>query len=461
MKQVIQNKKTRLLLDNVKSFCPKCYKLLNSEIIKEGVNVFMIKECCGEKIKVLKEKDISFYEKVKKYSIKNTIEGLFKWEELPKKIDHISAITFHITERCNTNCAVCVNDNGKITEIEKYLTLERLKEMLNDIKNKKKVILISGGEPTVREDLPEIIKAICESGNIPYIATNGIKLADYEFAKKLKNAGLKMIMFSLDSLDGDKNAKLRGGHGILIKKLKALENIKKCSMKVYLSMTVIDKFNLNEIGKIIRFAARNNEFISGIIMRPLLPCGRLNISKEKDVTLSDLIESAEKQTGGIINKNYMLEFRRFKFNIYNLIQRLFGKDYTVNMAFNYFLDCMLKIKKNKDKLIIKQMIDYEKLKNMNELIEDSINKSKMNLIFNLPKLVNFELFKFILTAITSKFDFSKILSSSFNFKNMIRITIGDLPNTLNADLSEKYSYYSVIFFEGDSPQVICGYVAGL
>ena len=459
MRQTFQSQ--MLLLEKVKSLCPICNAIVDGEIIKENDGIYLVKRCCGESFKVLKERDLKLYELVKKYSIKNENDGVISLDNLPEMVDELSSFTIHLTERCNANCKVCVTDLGRERRWEEFWNIKRLKAFLNLIKGKRKLIILSGGEPTVREDLPTIIKAIVESGNIPYLFTNGLKLTDYQYVKELKKAGLKLIHFSLDSLRSERNSKLRGLDTRT--KMEALKNIKKCGMKVYLSTTIIDGFNDDEIGSLINFTAANSDFISGIIFRPFVPQGRVKIEMSKILTLSDLIKLAERQTNGLINKDYLLEFRRFRFNIYNSTQKLFGKELVKSMDFSYFLDCILEVKKSVsgrryENIKLKPLIAHEKLMKINEVLENS-GATKLKTIFSLLKLIDTKLANLMLLAFRARFNFSQILESSFSFSNMIRITFSELSTNINVDLTEKFASYAVDSSFNRVPKLLAGYIS--
>jgi uncharacterized radical SAM superfamily Fe-S cluster-containing enzyme len=139
----------------------------------------------------------------------------------------------------------------------------------------------------MREDLPEIVKVIIEYGNIPILATNGIKLADYNYVWELKKAGLKYIMFSLDALD-EKIYKKIGKEPLLEARLKALENIRKMKMKVIISMMLVKNVNECEIKKIFNFCVKNRDFIRELRIRSMVPIGRY-LKKEK-CYLSELMK---------------------------------------------------------------------------------------------------------------------------------------------------------------------------
>jgi uncharacterized radical SAM superfamily Fe-S cluster-containing enzyme len=432
--------KTKTLLYETKSFCPLCGKILKSEIFTDGKSVYLGKECCGKTFEVLRENDLELFLKLKKYSPQeNNINGIITLDVISNFINDISAVVIKLNSNCNLNCRICC-----IQGLDNYkLTFEELETFFDKIKNENKIIYLTGGEPTLSNHLFEIIKLVKKSGNIPFLITNGIKLADYEYTKKLKQSGLKIIHFSLDGLNDEINYRIRGSHGLIPIKILALKNIRKFGIKVFLSVTVIGGINDTEIKNIINFARFNNDFIKGVIIRPLVPQGRLDIKMNKLQTMSDLIKSIELQFDNITMDDF-IEFKRFRFNAYKLIQKFFGKKYGKNMSFEPSLSCFFKVKGNS----IEPLINYKELKKINYIIENSIKDSKfktfINIIMNLP--FNKSLLYFLLLGLSSKFNFSKSFEKSFFFKNILKIDFSELCTLINADFRERIVTYSLCKF---------------
>jgi cyclic pyranopterin phosphate synthase len=122
-------------------------------------------------------------------------------------------------------------------------------------------IRITGGEPTLREDLPELLSLIFNYKKDTEIAltTNGL-LMD-KFAKKYADAGLKRVNISLDSLKQDVAAKI-AGKDILDSVLKGIDASIEAGLRVKLNMVPLVGYNENEIADILEYSRQK-----GIMLR--------------------------------------------------------------------------------------------------------------------------------------------------------------------------------------------------
>jgi len=108
-----------------------------------------------------------------------------------------------ITNRCNQKCPVCFA-NAAATGYVHEPSIEQIREMMQLLTREKPVrnwaIQFSGGEPTVRDDLPAIIRMARDLGFIQIqIATNGIRLAkSVEYCRELVEAGLHTVYLQFD-----------------------------------------------------------------------------------------------------------------------------------------------------------------------------------------------------------------------------------------------------------------------
>ena len=111
-----------------------------------------------------------------------------------------------VTDRCNFRCVYCMpkeifGPDHKFLHRDQVLTFEeitRLTKLFVDHGVKK--IRLTGGEPLVRKDLPDLIAMLAAIPNLDLtMTTNGSLLP--KFAQALKDAGLKRVTVSLDSLD--------------------------------------------------------------------------------------------------------------------------------------------------------------------------------------------------------------------------------------------------------------------
>ena len=102
-----------------------------------------------------------------------------------------------LTYRCNNNCAHCYNARARnfpeLSTRDWFEILDHLWEL------RIPHIVFTGGEPTLREDLPDLIQHAEKNGQITGLNTNGIRLADMDFVKKLVDAGLDHVQITLES----------------------------------------------------------------------------------------------------------------------------------------------------------------------------------------------------------------------------------------------------------------------
>ena len=142
-------------------------------------------------------------------------------------------IRLSISDVCNFKCGYCLPDGYKIDKSDNrtFINMEeigRLAKALSELGVSK--IRLTGGEPTVRKDLFEIIKIIKENSGIKktVITTNGYRLD--KIADDIKNSGLDGINISIDSLD-PKTFKKITGHDRLEEILQGIKNLQKLNFK--------------------------------------------------------------------------------------------------------------------------------------------------------------------------------------------------------------------------------------
>jgi len=135
---------------------------------------------------------------------------------------------------------------------------------------------------------------ICQKGKVPVLVTNGLKLADINYVKRLKAAGLQYVHFSLNGLNDQVYININSKKLLGIK-LKALKNLEKEKMNVRLSMTMVKGINEKEFKKIYHFCLRNSHFIHSLRVRPEVPLGRYIGAQQ--IYLSDIANIVAKTVG--------------------------------------------------------------------------------------------------------------------------------------------------------------------
>ena len=155
--------------------------------------------------------------------------------KLPSHLLQFSAdkkpvVVWNMTRRCNIKCVHCYA-KAETLYGEDPISTAQAKIMIDDLAQfGAPVMLFSGGEPLVREDLPELASYATSKGMRAVISTNGT-LIDRDMAKRLKEVGLSYVGISLDGAE-EIHDKFRGVKGSYRKALEGLENCKEEGIKV-------------------------------------------------------------------------------------------------------------------------------------------------------------------------------------------------------------------------------------
>ncbi|MBW6470597.1 MAG: 12,18-didecarboxysiroheme deacetylase [Methanosarcinaceae archaeon] len=193
--------------------------------------------------------------------------------------DKKPVVVWNMGRRCNLKCVHCYAQSKDI-EYTDELTTEQGKELIDDLAEfGSPVILFSGGEPTMRKDLPQLAEYAKSRGMRAVISTNGT-LIDEKMAKVLKKIGLSYVGISLDGIR-ETNDKFRGMPGAFDAAMDGLRNCRKEDIKVGLRFT-INKKNVADIPAI--FDLIEEEGIPRVCFYHLVYAGRGIKLVEDDLT---------------------------------------------------------------------------------------------------------------------------------------------------------------------------------
>ncbi len=193
--------------------------------------------------------------------------------------DKKPVVVWNMTRRCNLKCVHCYAQ-AKDMEFKNELSTEEGKALIDDLAAfGSPVMLFSGGEPTMRKDLPELAAYAREKGMRAVISTNGT-LIDKDLAKKLKAVGLSYVGVSLDGVR-ETNDKFRGMKGAFDAALRGLHNCQEEGIKVGLRFT-INKQNVRDIPAI--FDLLEEENIPRVCFYHLVYAGRGSTMVDEDLS---------------------------------------------------------------------------------------------------------------------------------------------------------------------------------
>lgn len=302
-----------VILSSTESVCPHCLRKLSARRVRQGDNVYLIKECPEHGItKTLLWRGSPLYQNWNRPKIPSQPKVCFTEVEkgcpfdcglCPDHRQHSCTVLLEITQRCNLGCTYCFANAGQSPAEDPDLTTIKgwFEQIL--LAGGPFNIQLSGGEPTLRDDLPEIISLGRSLGfNFIQLNTNGLRLAeDLNFVKKCKEAGLASIFLQFDGTEEDIYQALRG-RPLYSKKLAAIENCKACNIGVVLVPTLVPGVNVHNIGAIIDLGLSYLPTVRGVHFQPVSYFGRYpEPPADSDrITIPEVITEIERQSGGKI-----------------------------------------------------------------------------------------------------------------------------------------------------------------
>mgnify|MGYP003553380605 FL=1 len=153
-------------------------------------------------------------------------------------------VRISVIDQCNLRCTYCMpaevfgRDYAFLpqNQLLTFEEIERLVKIFASLGTEK--IRLTGGEPLLRKGLPQLIEKLLKVEGIQDVSltTNGILLGTY--AEQLKNAGLKRINVSLDSLDSKTYGEMNGRHFPVEKVLRSIEKAAATGLHIKINMVV-------------------------------------------------------------------------------------------------------------------------------------------------------------------------------------------------------------------------------
>ena len=309
--------KKKQFLKKVKSVCPTCLDIIDADIIIKDGKVILSKNCQKHgKFEFLHVWDNPWcYEK---------IEKLFHNENTGP-----NGILIDLTLKCNLECPFCfsLESDSKYLKTNCSFIEPSIDDILEKVRKFKALekfstIFLFGGEPTLREDIFEIIKSVKKLVPDVCLFTNGLKLSDRQYVNKLKKSGLDYVVLQLDSLNKDTNKILRG-RNVLQNKLDAVSNLKKERLSMDIFTVIIKNINEDDIKNIILFASRHSDIVSNVYITTITYEGKGQInSKFRQLTNYERLQLIEKDLN--ITREDFLECTIFDHYLSGFIKKLTG-----------------------------------------------------------------------------------------------------------------------------------------
>jgi len=163
-------------------------------------------------------------------------------------------VVWNITRACNLKCVHCYENAGVKDNDE--LSTEQALHVIDLLADAGVLILaFSGGEPTLRPDILQLIEHSSQRGMFTAIATNAIMLSSRNKVKEFQKAGLQFAQISLDGLNPETHDRFRGVPGCFEKTVQGIKNCVAEGLFVEIATTAT-RFNYKEIPGMIDFAQK-------------------------------------------------------------------------------------------------------------------------------------------------------------------------------------------------------------
>jgi len=164
-------------------------------------------------------------------------------------------VVWNMTRRCNLKCIHCYS-NSRNMIYENELTTDEGKTLISDLAAfRSPVILFSGGEPLMREDLSELVGYAVDQGMRAVISTNGTLLTK-KTVNILKKIGISYIGVSLDGMENTHD-RFRGVKGAFDMTVKGIKTCLEGGIKVGVRLTM-NKNNFLDIPAIFNLIEKED-----------------------------------------------------------------------------------------------------------------------------------------------------------------------------------------------------------
>lgn len=162
-------------------------------------------------------------------------------------------VFWNLTDRCNLSCAHCYNRSGPGCQTEGELTTAEALGLIDDLAEMGiPLILFSGGEPLMREDIRELAQHAAKKGIKMALSTNGT-LITTEIARRIKESGIEYAGISLDGAHALTHDRFRNSPGAFERTVAAFASCKEAGLRCGVRVT-LTKENCGELEALIDLA---------------------------------------------------------------------------------------------------------------------------------------------------------------------------------------------------------------
>lgn len=299
------------LLHSTTSLCATCKKSAPAELWQDGGEILMRKRCAEHGPEtVLISSNASWYRRVMAYAplgerplavASEVSQGCpFDCGPCTAHEQRLHLPVVPITSACNLDCPICYTHNKNDDAYHMDLAeLDRILETAARLAPDRRIINITGGEPTIHPDFESVLDRCAAAGfHRITVSTHGLTLLGNEaLVKKLAALGARVIL-SFDSFDESVNKAMLGGR-VGAGKLEVLKLLEAHGVDTTLLPVLGRGLNNHELGDLVNLALER-EFIRSIEFHPLAFTGQSGADFDRGAryTTYDALVDLETQTEG-------------------------------------------------------------------------------------------------------------------------------------------------------------------
>jgi len=237
------------------------------------------------------------------------------WRTARASIDKSRPYLSHlfITRNCNLKCKMC-NVWKTPSEVRETKTVFKMIDQLDKLGVF--IVLITGGEPTLRKDLFQIIEHIAAKGMTPIVNTNGTLPSNiYEMLAQSPVSGIGVSLHSHQPEIHEKITQVKGSWG---KAVRAVELLRDAGKNVYVCCTVT-ALNINEVPKIVTFCANELKVPTSLNPSVLGATDSSYFTRGTDTSLGNLREEYIQSVFNEIEFHNVLRTRTYVKNAFKIL----------------------------------------------------------------------------------------------------------------------------------------------
>lgn len=259
-------------LSETTSLCTECLERVPGEYVTDEESVYLARTCPDHGTATRK-----VWDSLDHWEWASGFEPDAEFDEdsdLTVDNDHACLAVVEVTSDCNLSCSYCFASSGPGG---KHLPFEDVEALLQTVVDSggPRPVQFSGGEPTVRDDLPALVERAREMGfEHVQVNTNGIKLAEQDgYAERLADAGVTAIYLQFDGVQPETYEAIREVD-LTATKRRVVGACRRAGLPVVLVPTVVPGVNDHEMGDVVRYALDNLDVVESVNFQPVAHFGR-------------------------------------------------------------------------------------------------------------------------------------------------------------------------------------------